>query len=86
MKLGYGIIDDLQLLAVAVPHLEAFIVPKARRNVVDLTTVIDRIETLDPQLIRDYDIEQSGWDRISGGLSGTIGPILIQVQWVGMGG
>ena len=70
LKLGYGINDDLSLLASSVPALRPYLAAKNLRRVVDLNVVIDRIETLDPQLLRDYDIQECGWDKINGGLSG----------------
>ena len=69
-KIGYGICEDLDLLGASIPALRPSTSKQSRRNVVDLHTALDRIETLDPQLLRNYDISDAGWDRITGGLSG----------------
>jgi len=71
-KIGYGIGEDLALLGASVPSLRPSTSKQSLRGVVDLKTVIDRIETLDPQLLRDYDIVDAGWDRFAGGLSGLV--------------
>ena len=68
-KVGYGLLGDLDLLRGTIAPLKKYLVAENNRNCIDLHTVVDRLETLNPQLLRDknsVDIE-----KVTGGLSGV---------------